>query len=174
MNDEAQREAILSSIVERLNHHGWTGKTQVQKVVFFAQEAAKLDLGFRYVIHHYGPYSFELNSFMQFLQTRGTLEISRENDGYGYQIKLADPAGTNSFPQEIERKLHKIDQYLGGVSTNDLELLSTCLYISRRFPGRPLGELIQEVHALKPKFTEQQIARGFTESEDIASQLEAA
>jgi uncharacterized protein YwgA len=56
-----QKELRVAAIVALVqNAQARLGKTQVQKLVYFAQDCG-IPLEYKYEIYHYGPYSFELS-----------------------------------------------------------------------------------------------------------------
>ena len=49
-----RRVAAIKLIVDRLKD---TGKTKLQKILYFTQEEIGAPLGYRFRMHHYGPFS---------------------------------------------------------------------------------------------------------------------
>ena len=167
MNDQ-ERSAVITRIVNGLLEGGWIGKTHVQKAVFFAQEAAGLDLGFRYVIHHYGPYSFELNAFMESLQYQGLLQIERASDGYGYEVKPGSDTSNQTLAPSVEKKVSEVTRVLAGQGTSDMELLATAFYVLHRYGGSAEDEPnINRVKELKPRFQREKVINSLKEAQDI-------
>ena len=169
--DERQRAGFLVALVGSLAEGGFVGKTHVQKTVYFAQEAAGVNLGFRFVIHHYGPYSFELDSMVQTLEAEGVLAITPEPDGYGYRISPGLNSGELEIASSLRSRAEHIAGYFAGLQAVDLELLSTALYVRRRLPDTDEGTWIGETRRLKPKFTEAKISEALKEAAGIAAEL---
>ena len=164
---------FLVALVESLQRSGWVGKTHIQKATYFAQKAAGLDLGFRFVIHHYGPYSFELDSVVHRLEAQGVLAITPEPDGYGYRISLGDEIVEERLTGEEQRRVERVGGFFSGLSTSELELLSTSYYVVCRFPMDQKQQWIGEIKRLKPRFDEDQISKAIDESQAIAQELSA-
>jgi len=169
--NDTSRTDIIYSLVEGLCKNGWVGKTHVQKAVYLLQEAGEVDLGFRYVIHHYGPYSFELYSFMQNLSYLEVLSITRENDGYGYEVTTGARNDSAALDPRTKKVIDATVENLGGLSASDLELLATCQYITSRFDARDTTAQAEEVRKLKPKFTLGRIRKGIAEAADLQAVL---
>lgn len=170
MNEDEQG-AFVVCLVKALANAGWVGKTHIQKGVYFAQEAAQADLGFKYVIHYYGPYSRELEGVIQSLGSRGDLRITPEDDGYGYSVTLGEQVDESPVSSSLKKCADSVAKYLGGLNTLDLERLSTAFYVRNRLPEGSMESWIQEVHRLKPKFNETEIAQALKESLDIAEAI---
>lgn len=169
--NERQRAAFIVALVESLSEGGWVGKTHVQKTAYFAQKAADQDLGLRFVIHHYGPYAFELDSLLQTLESQGVLSITPELDGYGYRVQVGENAGEVEIDLSTRETARAIAGYFSGMQAAELELLSTAHYVRQRLPGRRKAELVRELRHLKPKFTAAQASQALDESAALAEGL---
>jgi len=70
-----QKELRVASIVGLVqNAPSRLGKTQVQKLVYFAQQSG-MPLQYKYEIYHYGPYSFELSHELGSLDSLGVINV---------------------------------------------------------------------------------------------------
>ena len=168
---EEQREAFVVSLVEALADVDWIGKTHVQKAIYFAQEAGGADLGFRYLIHHYGPYSRELDSLVQGLESRDVLTVTAEPDGYGYEVAIGETKLEEPLEAYLRKSVESIAECLGGMQTLELERLSTAFYVRNRLPEADRHVWVREVKNLKPKFSEEQISQALDDSEAIAEAI---
>ena len=169
---ESERAGFVVALVKALRRHGWAGKTHIQKTAYFAQEAASVDLDLRFVIHHYGPYSFELESLLQTLDSQNVLDVAREDDGYGYAVSVGERAREVEIDTSLEAKAEEVAGYFATLPTAELELLSTSYYVRKRLPGETREAWIAEVHRLKPRFTTDEISRAVDESGAIAQELQ--
>ena len=173
MNEE-QREAFVVSLVRELSAVAWVGKTHIQKAIYFAQEAGGADLGFRYVIHHYGPYSRELDSLVQRLESQSVLNVTAASDGYGYQVTIGETPLEQTLEASLQKGVNSIATHLGGMQTLELERLSTAFYVRNRLPEADRDVWVREVKSLKPKFSEEQISQALDDSEVIAEAIRPA
>src|ERR1700688_2767231 len=83
-----RRDLRTAAIVELVqNTHARLGKTQVQKLVYFAQQSG-VPLGYKYEIYHYGPYSFELSHDLGSLDSLGVLNVDSDPAGFGFDISV--------------------------------------------------------------------------------------
>ena len=55
---DVRRLAFIQVIVER---HDDVGKTKLQKISYFFQEALSIPLKYRFRMHYFGPYSDDLD-----------------------------------------------------------------------------------------------------------------
>ena len=172
--NEDERASFVVSLVDGLVKEGWVGKTHIQKAMYFAQQAAGLQLDFRYVIHYYGPYSFELDSFIQSLESQGVLNVVAEPDGYGYRVSVGETTIEERLDDEMKKRVQVIAGYFGGLNAGELELLSTSYYVLLRFPGAKKDTQIREVRRLKPRFSRKEIAQALDEAAEIADAITRA
>lgn len=170
MNEE-QREAFVVSLVRELAAVAWVGKTHIQKAIYFAQEAAGADLGFRYVIHYYGPYSRELDSLVQKLESQSVLNVTAAPDGYGYEVAIGETQLEETLEEYLQRSVESIVKHFGGMPTLELERLSTAFYIRKRLPEADREDWVREVKSLKPKFSEEEIEKALDEAKAIAEAI---
>ena len=170
MNEE-QQGAFIVMLVKALSESGWVGKTHIQKSVYFAQEAAGVDLGFKYVIHYYGPHSRELDVLIRSLESREVLSITAEEDGYGYKVELGDTKDVEAISPNLQNCVESVAMYLGGLNTLELERLSTAFYVRIRLPEGDKERWTAEVRSLKPKFSESDVSQALDESASIAEAI---
>jgi len=167
MNDQ-HKASIIRALVDGLRGTGRIGKTHVQKAVLFAQEAAGLDLGFRYVIHHYGPYSFDLANFLDVLDRQGVLGISRATDGYGFEVAPGAVLASEPLSSLEKAKVDSLVRELQGMTTSGMELLATAFYVNQRYGNRD-PENLSRVRALKPKFSPEEVDRALSRATEITT-----
>ena len=158
--------AILYEVVEALKD---VGKTQIQKTVYFLQAAFGVPLNYSFRMHHYGPYSGEVETDISRLKMTGYLFVKPDLQGYGFHVGVLDSpepewqALTSPYKQQVDSVLSLTQ----GKQISDLELMATLHFVDH-LTGEPSQyELIETVHGLKPKFSREYIM-------DFQSQLTAA
>ena len=67
-----KRIAFIRRIVDRCDD---IGKTKIQKISYFLQESVGAELGYRFRIHYYGPYSDDLDDALSFAESLGFVDI---------------------------------------------------------------------------------------------------
>jgi len=159
------RLAFVYGLVEKLED---TGKIRLQKLVYFLQEAFGVPTGFSFRMHHYGPYSDDLDTEMTRLKMNGYLNIVSDPQGYGFHVNVADePDG--SWRKIIDANMTEIEKVLvlfGEKTPSQLELMATIHFVDRLRNHPSTGELIKLVNGLKPKFTPEYIKASCVELTD--------
>ena len=132
------------------------GKKVFQKVCYFLQEAAGAQMGLRFRMRHYGPYSEELDDRLEDLAERGLLVVDDLGDE-GFRIS----AGANLQKADLSAApWERIDAVLADLADEmghglRLELLATAHFLSTTQPYRGSSEdkeqLIARVQAWKGK-----------------------
>ncbi|OQX81577.1 MAG: hypothetical protein B6D56_02025 [Candidatus Omnitrophica bacterium 4484_70.1] len=142
------------------------GKTFIQKGIYFLQEGLKENLGYKFRLYIYGPYSNDLAGDIDTLEDIGLIKVNYAPEGYGYLIKIT-PEGEDFLNKKLrkhsvpEEKIDKIINLLGGKAVKKMELLGTLLYFSRL--SNNLQEIKQLVNIVKPRFSYNDIENGFNQ-----------
>ena len=131
------------------------GKTKLQKLAYFLQESERVPLGYRFKMHHYGPYSEALETDLARLRLAGHVNVSPDSSGYGFQITT-----NSSVPDEEWRgsvspfstEVTQILEVLGQWPIAKLELAATIHFVERLSRDATPKEVIEKTMALKPKF----------------------
>ncbi|HEU4760555.1 MAG TPA: hypothetical protein VFT91_11330 [Dehalococcoidia bacterium] len=175
MMDEVARLRLLAAIVDMLNKAGsWTGRTHIQKFIYFAQELLGLPTGYEFVLYQRGPYCFELDADIRTLRSIGAVDISPAppyGPSYvptelGKSILRLSPVG-----EEMTHSLTALSKSLGRPKqARDLELLATTLFAMNE--GNELDEdIIQRVLSLKPQFQRSEVEDGLSEVRGLRVQF---
>ena len=100
-------------------------KKTLQKIVYLVEEGG-IDLGCKFGIHFYGPYSADLDYAVHTLDMEGILNISYS--GMEHNISLCEGV-KDYYSNENINKI--IAEYVGD-SPSELELIATALYVYRK------------------------------------------
>lgn len=136
-----------------------TGKTKIQKITYFLQEAIGVSLMYPFRMHYYGPYSDDLDDVLSLTQSLGYIEIRPDPDGFGYHVTSCEPEQSSSFGEydiSEEEDAEQVDSaidVLGGLETYELELYATIHYVGGSSSRRSRDETLKIVRKLKPRFT---------------------
>ena len=149
--DRATREAMVWLLAQRLKD---TGKTKIVKMLFLLQETCGVPLGYRFRMHHYGPYAFEVEDDLTSLELEGKLRVAPDALGYGYHVNsLRDPAGSGVDQAGAYAKdLAAVVSRFGSESVNSLEILTTVIFLNQ-LTSSTGDELAARVAALKPRYS---------------------
>ena len=88
------------------------GKTQVQKLIYFAQDSG-VPLNYEYEIYHYGPYSFELSHDLGSLDSLGILNVASEPSGYGFDISVGRFSEKFNLEPRFQKRVEKVLEQFG-------------------------------------------------------------
>jgi uncharacterized protein YwgA len=162
MERDRKRKLIILELVRRCNRRwGNTGKLQIQKFIYFLQEVIGVELGYRYVMYHYGPFCFELNDNLETLGIMGVLNIEQDPSGYGYSISTgayAQEPDTEEmdFLRQHEEEIDLIIETFGEMKAEDLEIISTIHFVAsilkKKSEQYDKQNVVEQVRRLKPKF----------------------
>jgi len=155
INEDEVRAALIYDLVDRL---GDTGKTQIQKLLYFLQEHYGLPLSCAFYIHQYGPFADEIETTISNLKFMQYLSVEPDPQGYGFHLRSDSPPekAWSEIIQSAEHKIEDVVANLGRRDARELELLATIHYAFRSTQASQ-DELVSLVKSLKPKFTEQYI-----------------
>ena len=94
-----KKASLVLAVIRSLKQHGsWTGKTHVQKSLFLIKTATQIDVPFTFVLFKHGPYSFELETELEQMQTE--VAITSEPDPNGYGVGPQHGPGSRFIDQE--------------------------------------------------------------------------
>ena len=155
-----KRLAAIQCIVEQSQD---IGKTKVQKIIYFLQEGLRVPLMYRFRMHHYGPFSEDIDSGISALQSAGYIEVTHDTQGYGYHIT---PVSGKQLPWdqelgEYKEEMTKAINALKVLDASDLELLATVHFVRHLLEEASKEDVLDNVSGLKPKFTRQTIQSAY-------------
>jgi hypothetical protein len=152
MSTEALRAAVVHYLVVEV---GDVGKTKLQKLLYFLQEAKEVPTFYPFRMHYYGPYSDEIDNDLLRHEAVGAIKIEADTNGYGYHItpivelSSAEKKEVVKFETQIQEML----TLFGDKRAPDLELAATIHY-AHRLMNKPSDEaLAATVKGLKPQFS---------------------
>ena len=167
MRDEellARRLAIIQKIV---THPKDIGKTKIQKIVYFLQEAVGVPLMYPFRMHYYGPYSDDLDGVLSLANSLGHIDIKPAPSGFGYLVTPSQENEDNWLQEYDISKDADVDivdraiYLLGSLDTSTLELYATVHFIDGPDGNLSKDEVLNTVSQLKPKFTRDFIERAY-------------
>ncbi len=157
--DEGRNFAVLHQLVSQLED---VGKIQLHKLAYFLQESYGIPLGYTFRMHHYGPYSRELDNDLLKLRLMGCVDIQPDESGYGFHVTPlsdAEPDWARALAH-YQGRIHDAFVKLGDLPAYLLEVYATVHYVSQLVEGAAAEKVVTIVHDLKPKFLPEFIAEG--------------
>lgn len=166
LNIPWKRYGMIVELARRMkSKHSQFGKTALQKMIFILQDVFKVDCGYEFSLHTYGPFSSQIVHDLDFIETSKGVEVQSIGPSSGYIIlpgqeadRLQEKAADFLNNLEVQDALNRLVEEFGDYSAKDLELISTITYVTKDLsehnvsPAR--GEVVQTVKQLKPKFSE--------------------
>ncbi len=173
--NESERTGLLVHVVETLNNAGnWTGRTHIQKFVYFAQVTLGLPSSYEFILYQRGPFSFDLDDDIRALRSIGAVDIAPappygpryHPTEFGKSLKERAPVD-----QDMAKQLDKLAFMLSSHKTaRGLELLGTTLYAMKE--GYESEEdVASRVLNLKPHFSRHQVDQAFISVHQIQQRL---
>ena len=145
---EERIKYLLKIICEGYN--GNLGKKVTQKLFYFFEKEG-IDLGLRYGIHFFGPYSARLNDSIYYLEEEGYISI----DDYGqtHTIRWIGEGGVDESILTVDEEniANRVISEFGSKSPLELEGLATIDFIASKEPDRSEDEIIKDFLDIKGK-----------------------
>ena len=166
MSTQEIRLAILHRIISKSDD---VGKTQLQKLGYFLQEALDVPMGYSFRMYHYGPYGDALETDVSRLKLTGYIDIEPDSQGYGFHINSKDESldEWRVLAEPYEEKIDSVIETFGGSPAYELELAATIHFVRKLLPDVPPEEVITRVKSLKPRFDEAYIRCRHSELERL-------
>jgi len=168
--ERRQRLAILYRLIQLLGDTGKIrlGKIRLQKLIYFLQEAKRVPLGYSFRLHHYGPYSVDLEDDVAELTLKGYVKVTANASGYGYDVEAESeaPDGADVHVAQYMGVLRDLCDDFGKKERAALELMATIHFVNSILGPPGKGRLTQEVKLLKPQFTQDYIESMAQEMEE--------
>lgn len=151
-----QKLVILSRLAQELAERGsWSGEMHLQKAVYLLQDVTDVPLEYPFVLHHYGPFSFELREELNRMRADGLLKLVAQPYPYGPSFRVTEPAKAleTRFPRtlgQFEPAIDFVADVIGSRSASVLERLGTAVYLLKSNPSEDLTNLAVMFSELKP------------------------
>ena len=156
---------LIWTVREGVDRRIRVGHTLMQKLMYLLQAAAGVNIGYRFRLYYYGPYSEEVWNEIRMLADMDVLKVTDDPDGYGYWISLGAKGKYEIF-LEAQGQLPKIQikeliEELGSLDSRKLELIATTHFVCSDLVSRN-GKAVDEtvkasVTNLKPHFSALQV-----------------
>jgi len=142
------------------------GKTFIQKAIYILQEGFGIDLGYRYKLHLFGPYSDGVEWDLNILENGNYITILYDINKEGYQISITEDgekfiekysSEIGHLSEKVKKTILKILELVKTNTAREIELFGTVLYFTKITKDRE--KIIKSVQVIKPYFQEQQIEK---------------
>lgn len=174
MGTPLKTNLVVTVVGKALEKGVGLGKVQLQKIIYFLQETA-VPAGYKYSIYHYGPYSFDLATDLDTLDSLKILKIAPDPDGHGYCISTGK--FSNEYFDKNDSLINPYDQQINFVLENfikcdasEIELKATIHYVYKNQKNKGAADKVATtsmVKKLKPKFTVEEISSAYDELNSV-------
>ncbi len=164
---------VLAAARELNQHGSWTGRIHIHKLLFVTKVLGLAEPPFAFVLHDYGPYSFELDEEIINLEMAGRLDHSYPTPGYGprYEPTPQGRAVASNLSAPAATAVGEVAAQLGDGSSQKLELLATCLWVQRSEGITREQQILLRVKTLKPQYAEPEVKRGLEDAQELVNSL---
>lgn len=147
---------VIIDLIKQLRNRGsWCGETHVQKAMYIAQDLAKANLGYKFILYKHGPFSFELKDELSGMRASNIVEFAFRQRDYGPTIGITE-FGERVYKthEESIQQFKKINAFVADwISASDvrnLERLATAYYVTKKHPRDPVAVRAKMISSLKP------------------------
>jgi uncharacterized protein YwgA len=160
------RYAVIATLAEKAPSRQ-LGRTALMKFAYFIQELRGVPLGYDFTLYAYGPFDAAVLDDLAYAQALDAVKVRivYYPNGYGYEIRPGRAAkevkeSARGFLADHQDEIDWVIREFGNLSAAELELASTMVYVDREALRSSqcltLTELVRQVLAVKPRFTEDQ------------------
>ncbi len=157
-----EKYGIIAYLAKAMDgHDAQFGKTSLQKIIYILQEVYQVNVGYKFILYNYGPYSADLATDLEYIAALNGVDVSWVNTG-GYRIKPDSDVDTfieksKDFLDKHKNDIDKAIETFGNLSAKELELRATIIYFVNDCGIREDSEVTDKIHQLKPYFKEDKI-----------------
>jgi len=154
--------ALISYVVKRIKETypvTQISKTIIQKLVYLLSRKNIVD--FDYSLYHYGPYSSQVSSELNFAEEIDFIVIDWIPEK-GYSISPGSMYSSKQLlqnTQKVERDaINEIVQKYGSYNAIELSIITTALFLKEKFGVNAKSKLVEIVTSLKPQYNKERIS----------------
>lgn len=159
--DRERWEPICEAVAALNRASGSTTRTHIQKLCYFSNRWGIRPLPHRFVLHHHGPYSFDLDRDLLRMEAFGILDVRPDAKGYGARYSVADVRASDD--------IDALAAWLGPKTTRDLEALATCEFFAEQ--EKDEEAIVRRVREVKPHLGEDEVREALREVEERRREL---
>lgn len=159
MIERRERWALVASAVRALGANDRPWRTHIQKLLYFSDAWAVVPLHpYSFVIHRFGPYSFDLDHDIADMRAFGALIRIWAASGMGATYEVSDAAEA-----PYRSKLDALAEWLGPKGVRDLETLATVEFVRVEGSANPNEDVVR----LKPHISEGEVEAAIKELDEM-------
>jgi uncharacterized protein YwgA len=127
------------------------GKTVIQKLFYLLSRQGVGN--FDYSLYHYGPYSSQVSSELNFAENIGALSANWVPDRGYFISPVSSRQSLLRYLEEKEKTaIDEVVRKYGNYNAGDLSVITTALFLKENFGINNQSSLIDAVASLKPQY----------------------
>lgn len=134
-------------------------KTIIQKLVYLLSRKNVVD--FDYSLYHYGPYSSQVSSELNFAEEIDFIVIDWIPEK-GYFISPGPMYSSKQLLQNTKKAerdaINEVIQKYGAYNAVELSIITTALFLKENFGVNDKSKLVEVVSSLKPQYNKERIS----------------
>jgi uncharacterized protein YwgA len=151
-------------------------RTQIQKEMFVAKILCYVPLQYEFVIHDFGPYSFELDQDIRELLAFGYINDVSEIGQIGSRYELTEVGKSyleryKDNTREYSNQLDQAVRLLAGHNVGVLELASTAIYVIEVLKVDDKDKALKTIKHIKPKYSDGKIKEFYDVSLEVVKEF---
>ncbi len=172
---QPDRRTLICHLVDGMREHdSWAGETHIQKCVLFLQDLVGVPMGYEFVLHLHGPFSFELRSELALMRARLQLDVE-PHIGYGPSFTLGTRGKlAMKAPTRYETAIKFVAREISSGEVRSLERLSTAFFLQQTDPSRRDAAVAAEVNRLKPHISIEQARKAVDQVNELRQRVDAS
>nr|WP_290463028.1 type II toxin-antitoxin system antitoxin SocA domain-containing protein [Acutalibacter muris] len=133
-------------------------KKALQKTIYLLEQKG-VDLGFKYILHFYGPYCAELDQETAELNAEGIIHFDYGRFGHRMTVnKECEESIMSDLSDSDQNTIHEVIERYRDKTPSDLELLTTAIYAYKHTNSETVDEIVYNVKEIKgQKYNDREI-----------------
>jgi len=170
--EKGDRFKFLLHIINKLSSKGdRSGETNIQKLIYFIIRGGLAELPYKYRLHNYGPYSFDLKDELKYMENARMVLKIPDPSGYGFKyIPNKEMPFVKESLKELRLEFPKIDEAIDKFKkyhAKRLGLLATFMYVYQKHKIEDDDKLIRIVGEIKPMFNKWELENTYNDYKSI-------
>jgi uncharacterized protein len=166
-----QKYALIVYLAKSHERFGDLGKKALQKLAHLSSEITNAPLGYKFELYTYGPFSRDLASDVDTLESMGIVDVNFDEERNGYKILPTDASkklleSQQDFIDANSQLIDSVVNFFGGRLAKDLELSSMLTYIIKNRLVSDIDDdksVVDKFLEIKPHYSRSNVSSGLSE-----------
>lgn len=155
------RRSLIPLLAEKSKY---MGRTALMKYMYLLQTVRGVPLGYHFTLYSYGPFDSDVLADLSIAEAFEAVKVELQlySGGYGYRIRPDRNANwlkkrASKFLTRYSKDIDWVVRHFGSLTSAELELVGTIVYVYRQSGKRRLEHVAKLVHEIKPHFPEDKV-----------------